>query len=186
MELPFVLCHGLTRVPYQPFPFGQRAPLASTLTVTLQVTEKKRSSSSGLLPRAVGNFRSVYRTRKDVFLGFGVIQSGKVYGTVDYCSIVQGYQDPHYVLPLEDYRVVEQLPKSISQPKEGEPYGTAQVSSAPATHHNPHHRLLVLSLHKTRVPVFRVKSLPFELHADGLYRALRDQSVSPATHPTIP
>jgi hypothetical protein len=47
-------------------------------------------------------------------------------------STVQGYQDPHYVSSPEEYRVVEQSPKSISPPMEGEPHGIAQVSSAPA------------------------------------------------------
>jgi len=92
-------------------------------------------------------------------------------------SIVQGYQDPPYVLSPEEYRVVEQSPKSISPPQDG----VAQVSSAPAELHNPHRRLSRgIGLPRS------IKSLPFELHADGPYRALRDQSSPQAAHPAIP
>lgn len=102
-------------------------------------------------------------------------------------SIVQGHQDPHYVSSPEEYLVVEQSPKSISPPQEGEPDGMVQVSSAPAELNNPHHRLS----HSTQNPggtghPRAIKSLPFELCADGPYRALRDQSIPHAAHPSIP
>ena len=92
-------------------------------------------------------------------------------------SIVQGYQEPHYVLSPE-----EQSPESIPQPQEGEPYGIAQVSSAPAELHDPHRRLS-----QSTQNTHTIRSLPFELHADGPYRALRDQnqSIPQAVHPTI-
>jgi hypothetical protein len=94
-------------------------------------------------------------------------------------SIVEGYQDSPYVLSPEEYWVVEQSPKSISPPQGKEP----QVSSAPAELHDPHHRLS----QSTGAGFQRgAKSLPFELHADGPYRALRDQSIPQAFHPTIP
>jgi hypothetical protein len=101
-------------------------------------------------------------------------------------SILQGYQDQHYVLSPEEYRAVELSPKSISPPQEGEAHEIAQVSSAPAELHNPHHRLSH-STQNTGAGFPRgIKSLPFELHADGPYRALRDQSIPQAGHPTIP
>lgn len=101
-------------------------------------------------------------------------------------SIVQGYQDPHYVLSPEEYGVVEQSQKSISLPQEGEPYGIAQVSSAPAELHDPHRRLSQSTQNTGAGFPRSIKSLPFELHADGPYRALRDQSIRQAAHPTIP
>ena len=101
-------------------------------------------------------------------------------------SIDQGYQDPHYVLSPEEYLVTEQSPKSISPPQEEEPHGIAQVYSAPAELHNPH-RKLSQSTQNTGAGVPRsIKSLPFELQADGPYRALRDQSVRQPSHPAIP
>jgi hypothetical protein len=100
-------------------------------------------------------------------------------------SIVQGYQDPHYVLSPEEYRVVEQSPKPISPPQEGEPHGVAQVSSAPAELHNPHRRLSQSTQNTGGGFRRSIKSLPFELHADGPYRALRDQSIPQAAHPAI-
>lgn len=98
-------------------------------------------------------------------------------------SIDQGYQDPHYVLSPEEYRDVEQSPKSISPPLEGE---IAQVYSAPAELHNPHRRLSQSTENSGAGPPRSVKSLPFELDADGPYRALRDESIRQAAHPTIP
>src|SRR6266446_1519340 len=101
-------------------------------------------------------------------------------------SIVQGYQDPLYVLPPEEHRVVDQSPNSISQSQEGEPYGNPQVSSAPAELHNPHHRLSQLT-QKTDAGLTRAfKSLSLELNPDGPYHARRDQGNSQAAHPTIP
>ncbi|KAF8491173.1 YT521-B-like domain-containing protein [Russula emetica] len=101
-------------------------------------------------------------------------------------SIVQGYQDPHYVLFPEEY-VVEQSPKSISPPQEEEPHGIAQVSSAPAELHNPHRRLSQSTQNTGPGLPHSIKSLPFELHADGPSRALRDRSGIPqAAHPSIP
>jgi len=100
-------------------------------------------------------------------------------------SIVQGYQDSHYVLSPEEYW---QLPKSISPPQEGEPLGGTQVSSAPAELHDPHRRLSQ-STQNTGADLpraIKIKSLPFELHADGPNRALRDRSITRAAHPTIP
>ena len=101
-------------------------------------------------------------------------------------SIVQGYQDPLYVLPPEEHRVVDQSPNSISQSQEGEPYGKPQVSSAPAEIYNPHHRLSQLT-QKTDAGLTRAfKSLSLELNPDGPYHARRDQGNSQAAHPTIP
>ena len=89
-------------------------------------------------------------------------------------------QEPHYVISPE-----EQSPESISQPQEGEPYGIAQVSSAPAELHDPHRRLSQSTQNTGAKLPHTIKSLPFELHADGPYRALRDQSIPQAVHPTI-
>jgi hypothetical protein len=104
-------------------------------------------------------------------------------------SIIQGYQDPHYVLSPEEYGFVEQSPKSpksISPPQEGESYRIAEVSSAPAELHNPHRKLSQSTQNTGAGRPRSIKSLPFELHADGPYRALRDQSIRQAAHPTIP
>jgi hypothetical protein len=98
-------------------------------------------------------------------------------------SVVQVHQDPHYVLSPKTHRVVELSPKSISPPQER---GTAQVSSAPAELHNPHPRVSQ-STQNTSASLPRANtSLPFELHADGPYRAPRDQRIPQAAHPTIP
>jgi hypothetical protein len=98
-------------------------------------------------------------------------------------SIVQGYQDPHYFLSGEECRVVEQSPKCISPPQEEEPHG---MSSAPAELHNPHRRLSQSAQNTGAGPPRAIKSLPFELHADGPYRALRDRSIPQAAHPHSP
>jgi hypothetical protein len=100
--------------------------------------------------------------------------------------IDEEYQDPHYVFPPEEHRVVEQSPGAISQPQEEASYARVQVSSAPAELHDPHHRLT----HPTQNTGRRAfKSLSFELDADAPYRATRDaprQSFHQAAHPTIP
>ena len=101
-------------------------------------------------------------------------------------SIVQGYQDPHYVLSPEEYLFAEQSPESISPPQEGESRGMTQVSSAPAELHNPHRRLSQSSQNTGAGVPRSIKSLPFELQADGPYRALRDQSSHQAVHAAIP
>jgi hypothetical protein len=97
-------------------------------------------------------------------------------------NIVQGHQDPPYVLSPEEYGVVEQSPMSVFPPQEGEP----QVSSAPAELHNPHDRLSRSSQNTGAGFPRGIRSLPFELHPDGPYRALRDQSIPQASQPTIP
>lgn len=95
-------------------------------------------------------------------------------------------QDPDSVLSPEEYQIVEQSPESISPPQEGEPDGMTQVSSAPAELHNPHHRLSHSTQNMGAGIPRTIKSLPFELDADGPYRALRNQSNSQAAHPTMP
>ena len=84
-------------------------------------------------------------------------------------------------------RVVGQSPKFISPPQERELHGTARVSSAPpAELHNPHRRLSQSTQDTSASHPRAITSLPFELHADGPYRAPRDQSIPQAAHPTIP
>lgn len=92
-------------------------------------------------------------------------------------SIVQEYEDPHYFLSPEERRVVEQSPQCI------EPHG---MSSAPAELHNPHRRLSQSTQNTVTGLPRAIKSLPFELHADGPYRALRDQGIPQAAQPHSP
>jgi hypothetical protein len=94
--------------------------------------------------------------------------------------------DPHYVLSPDECRVVEQSPKPISPPQEGEPVGITQVSSAPAELHNPHRRLSQSTQNTGAGFPRTIKSLPFELNVDGPYRALRDRRIAQAAHPSIP
>ena len=98
-------------------------------------------------------------------------------------EIVEENQDPHYVFPPEEHRVVEESPIAISQTQEEVPRAEVQVSSAPAELHDPHHRLS----HPTGAgPPHNFRSLPFELSADAPYRAIRDGAVHQAAHPTNP
>lgn len=60
------------------------------------------------------------------------------------------------------------------------------MSSAPAELHDPHHRLSQSSQNTGARFPRGIRSLPFELHPDGPYRALRDQSSPQASQSTIP
>ena len=98
-------------------------------------------------------------------------------------EIVEENQDPHFVFPPEEHRVVEQSPVAISQTQEEVPRAEVQVSSAPAELHDAHHKLG----HPIGAgPSQAIKSLPFELSADAPYRAIRDGPDHQAAHPTNP
>jgi len=88
----------------------------------------------------------------------------------------QGY-DPHYILPPEEHRVVEQSPGSVSNAQEGT-RGASPVkihaSSAPAELRGSHHRPAQDAGTDPPTASIPPKALSFELNTDAPYRAMRE------------
>jgi YT521-B-like domain len=88
-------------------------------------------------------------------------------------------RDPRNTFLLEEQRVLQESPQSISPLQEGTSNAKVQASSAPAKLHGPHSRLIhspqniLTNIPRTIIPL---QSSPFELDADAPYRAMKDYS----------